>query len=281
MFELGANSAYELIDAGNGEKLERFGDYILIRPEITALWPPKLGRSEWKKRAHAIFKQTSRVGGHWDKLKNMPDNWKVTFDCGKPLTFELRLTKFKHVGIFPEQLVNWRFIHDQCISKPKAQVLNLFAYTGGATLAAKSAGADATHVDSIRQVVSWSNENMAHSGLSDVRWLVEDALKFARRAEKRGTLYDGLIMDPPAWGLGPKGEKWKLEDMANELFQVCGKIVRDNGFLVVNTYSGIEPSTLENLITTHFSFNTLESNELVLLSTSGHRLGTGSLVQAQ
>ncbi|MFT5183447.1 MAG: 23S rRNA (cytosine1962-C5)-methyltransferase [Flavobacteriales bacterium] len=280
MFELGAIKAYELIDAGNGEKLERFGDYILIRPEITALWPSKLGRNEWKKRAHAIFKQTSRVGGHWDKLKTMPDTWKVTFDCGKPLTFELRLTKFKHVGIFPEQLVNWKFIHDQCEARPGAQVLNLFAYTGGATLAAKSAGADATHVDSIRQVVSWSNENMVHSGLKDVRWLVEDALKFARRAEKRGTLYDGLIMDPPAWGLGPKGEKWKLEEMVNELFQIGGKIVRDNGFLVVNTYSGIEPSTLKNLITTHFSLPSVESNELILCSSFGHRLGTGSLVQA-
>ncbi|HEY6162605.1 MAG TPA: class I SAM-dependent methyltransferase, partial [Bacteroidia bacterium] len=220
---------YELIDCGAFEKLERFGQYITIRPEPQAVWDKKLSSQEWEKRAHVKFIPRSSSSGEWKKLKQSPDRWNIKYEIGSQgagqqqaasnhLNFRLALTSFKHVGIFPEQAVNWEYIFSSIkklnVERPK--FLNLFAYTGGASLAAKAAGADVTHVDSIRQVVTWARENMELSSLTDIRWVVEDALKFVKREQKRGNKYNGIILDPPAYGHGPSGEKWKLEDNINE-----------------------------------------------------------------
>lgn len=273
---------YELIDCGNFEKLERFGKYITIRPEPQALWDPAMARSEWEKLAHVDFKSKSSSSGTWNKLKkDMPDRWHINYDTKDiHIKFRLALTSFKHVGIFPEQAVNWDYaataIKEMRIEKPK--VLNLFAYTGGASLAACAAGADVTHVDSIKQVVSWANENQELSGLKDIRWVVEDALKFVKREVKRGKKYNGIILDPPAYGHGPNGEKWKLEDHINEMMQDVAALADDeNFFLILNTYSlGLSSVIVENLIKGAFK-NTkgLEIGELYLQATKGPKLPLG------
>jgi 23S rRNA (cytosine1962-C5)-methyltransferase len=273
---------YELIDCGNFEKLERFGKYITIRPEPQALWDPAMARSEWEKLAHVDFKSKSSSSGTWNKLKkDMPDRWHINYDTKDiHIKFRLALTSFKHVGIFPEQAVNWDYaataIKEMRIEKPK--VLNLFAYTGGASLAACAAGADVTHVDSIKQVVSWANENQELSGLKDIRWVVEDALKFVKREVKRGKKYNGIILDPPAYGHGPNGEKWKLEDHINEMMQDVAALAADeNFFLILNTYSlGLSSVIVENLIKGAFK-NTkgLEIGELFLQATKGPKLPLG------
>ncbi|HPW86030.1 MAG TPA: class I SAM-dependent methyltransferase, partial [Chitinophagales bacterium] len=192
---------YELIDSGNFEKLERFGLYITIRPEPQAVWERRLSEDEWKKLAHVKFVGLSSSTGKWEFYKKMPENWALSYQHGQlDITFNLALTKFKHVGIFPEQSVNWDFIFERTQAirakgiAPK--VLNLFAYTGGASLAACAAGAETYHVDSIKQVVSWANRNMESSGLKDIRWVVEDAVKFVKRERKRGKIYQGIILDP-------------------------------------------------------------------------------------
>lgn len=221
---------YELIDCGDFEKLERFGKYITIRPEPQAVWRKVLSDNEWNKLAHVRFNPKSSSAGTWIKLKEMPDQWRISYDLADTkIMFRLGLTSFKHVGIFPEQAVNWDFIYSQItqlkkdIQEPK--VLNLFAYTGGATLAAKAAGADVIHLDSIKQVVTWSKENMDLSGLDNIRWLVEDAMTFVRREVKRGKQYNGIILDPPAYGHGPNGENWKLEEMINEMIHGVAQIL--------------------------------------------------------
>src|ERR1035437_4804309 len=218
---------YELIDCGDFEKLERFGKYIAIRPEPQAVWSKKLSNGEWEKTAHVKFIQKGSNSGEWKKLKEMPDRWQISYQVKSQkskeegnsklsvLNFKLSLTSFKHVGIFPEQAVNWEYIFDsvQQIKTPlslrrgaggeaegRPKFLNLFAYTGAASLAAKAAGADVTHLDSIKQVVTWARENMELSGLKDIRWIVEDALKFVKREVKRGNKYHGIILDPPAFG---------------------------------------------------------------------------------
>jgi 23S rRNA (cytosine1962-C5)-methyltransferase len=246
---------YELIDVGGFEKLERFGKYITIRPEPQAVWDKTLSEKEWEKLAHVKFVSRSSSSGEWKKLKDMPDQWRITYHLGQEraaITFRLGLTSFKHVGIFPEQSSNWDYIFESVkkmnVSLPK--VLNLFAYTGGASLAAKVAGADVTHVDSIKQVVTWSKENMDLSNLSDIRWVVEDALKFVKREEKRGNKYNGIILDPPAFGHGPNGEKWKLEDNINEMIKGVLNLLDDQQyFLILNAYSlGFSSLIIENLL---------------------------------
>lgn len=211
---------YELIDSGDYEKLERFGKYIIRRPEPQAVWRKSLSETEWESSADATFKrekgkvaQDGNDKGVWIQKKGMPDQWFIGYRYKEMnLKFRLGLTSFKHVGLFPEQSENWDFIYDTIkeleVSEPK--VLNLFAYTGGASIAAKSAGADVTHVDSVKQVITWSRENMEASGMDNIRWIVEDALKFCRREVKRGKKYNGIILDPPAYGRGPDGEKWVL-----------------------------------------------------------------------
>jgi len=236
---------YELIDSGDFEKLERWSNYVTVRPEPQAIWHKTLSEEEWGRLATAVFRRDSRneERGEWRVAPKMPSRWQVGFDYRKMhLRMRLALTSFKHVGLFPEQAENWKFIYDRCedmVARGKRpRVLNLFAYTGGATLAARSAGADVTHVDSVKQVVSWSRENMEASGLKDVRWIVDDALKFVRREVKRGNRYDGIILDPPAYGRGPDGEKWILEENLCEMLECCAALLSPkDSFLVLNLYS--------------------------------------------
>lgn len=241
---------YELIDSGNFEKLERFGRWVTARPEPQAIWNKSLPEQEWKRLADATFRRdaTADERGEWVRKPQMSDQWQVAYNYKKmAIRMRLGLTSFKHVGIFPEQAENWNFIYDSVLriandvnatERETPRVLNLFAYTGGATLAARSAGADVTHVDSVKQVVSWSRENMEASGLKDVRWIVDDALKFVKREVKRGKTYHGIILDPPAYGRGPDGERWILEQSINELLTECAKLLLpSNSFLVLNLYS--------------------------------------------
>lgn len=249
---------YELIDSGDFEKLERFGSYILARPEPKALWNKSLPDKEWNSMAHTRFTTGAGFGrsgkedsGSWSMLKKMPEQWNIRYNPGADvpgLDFNLRLglTSFKHVGVFPEQAPNWNFIYRQSRLLAEAsgekgirpKVLNLFAYTGAASLAARMAGADTTHLDSVRQVVTWAKGNMEMSGLDNIRWVVEDALKFVKREAKRGNLYNGLILDPPAYGHGPDGEKWKLDELLFELLTECAKILAPrDAFMVLNLYS--------------------------------------------
>ena len=238
---------YELIDSGDFEKLERFGRFVTRRPEPQAIWHRSLSEQKWREMADASFLKSSTSKsderGEWHLRPQMPDRWTVAYDYKQMhLKMRLALTSFKHVGIFPEQAATWNFIYDR-IEAQKAQgvaprVLNLFAYTGGATLAARAAGADVTHVDSVKQVVTWSRENMEQSALEGVRWIVEDALKFARREVRRGNCYDGIILDPPAYGRGANGEKWVLEENIGEMLECCAALLnKEHGFLVLNLYS--------------------------------------------
>lgn len=248
---------YELIDSGNFEKLERFGQYIMARPEPKALWDKTMDESEWNRLIHTRFKTGAGFGkagkedsGTWERLKNAADQWIIRYKGGQPgLSFSLRLglTAFKHVGVFPEQSPNWEYIYSntrELVSKadsegrPKPKVLNLFAYTGAASLAAKAAGADVTHLDSVRQVVTWARNNMEISRMDNIRWVVEDAMKFARREAKRGNVYQGIILDPPAYGHGPDGEKWKLDECLYEMLTNVAAILAPNdSFMVLNLYS--------------------------------------------
>lgn len=238
---------YELLDSGDFEKLERFGKYVTRRPEPQAIWHKSLSEQEWQAKADASFMRSSSSRsderGEWRMKSHMPDRWQVEYRYKEMyLSMRLGLTSFKHVGIFPEQAANWNFIYDEIQQQKKSgvqpRVLNLFAYTGGATLAARSAGADVTHVDSVKQVVTWSKENMENSHLDGVRWIVEDALKFVRREVRRGNKYDGIILDPPAYGRGANGEKWVLEENIGEMLECCAELLdREHGFLVLNLYS--------------------------------------------
>ena len=237
---------YELLDTGEGEKLERFGRYVVRRPEPQAIWRKSLSDKEWLKADASFLRdQKSEERGEWRLKPEMPSRWMVHIDYkDMHLAMRLALTSFKHVGIFPEQAANWEFIYDTItelretcgVERPK--VLNLFAYTGGATFAARAAGADVTHVDSVKQVVTWSRENMESSGLDGVRWIVEDATKFVEREVRRGNKYNGIILDPPAYGRGANGEKWVLEDDICNMLEQCAKLLeKDNAFLVFNLYS--------------------------------------------
>ncbi|SDL70173.1 23S rRNA (cytosine1962-C5)-methyltransferase [Pedobacter sp. ok626] len=273
---------YELIDCGDFEKLERFGNLILSRPEPQAVWKKTISDQEWKKLTHIKFKGRSATSGEWVKSSaHLPDRWNVEY-TNDDVTINLRLglTSFKHVGVFPEQAVNWDYISSSIkkFKTPVPKVLNLFAYTGAASLIAKAAGADTTHVDSIKQVVNWANENQELSKLKDVRWVVEDALKFVKRELKRGKKYNGIILDPPAFGHGPNGEKWKLEDHIQEMMmEVVQLLDEQEHFLILNTYSlGFSSVIVENLIKTSFpQVKNLETGELYLQATSGIKLPLG------
>jgi 23S rRNA (cytosine1962-C5)-methyltransferase len=245
---------YELLDSGNFEKLERFGKQITIRPEPQAVWSPVLPMKEWEKLAHVKFVPKSSSSGDWQKLKrDALERWTISYELadGKSITLRLGLTSFKHVGVFPEQAVNWDFIYNTIreMKTPKPKFLNLFAYTGGATLAARAAGAETTHVDSIKQVVTWANENMQLSNLDNIRWMVDDALKFVKKEQRRGNSYNGIILDPPAYGHGPNGEKWKLEENINEMVHSVVQLLDPNEhFLILNAYSlGFSAMILENM----------------------------------
>lgn len=229
---------YELIDSGDGQKLERFGQWIIARPEPQALWRPTL--TDWSSRANATFEKSPKSDerGEWRLDNRMPEQWNISY---RDLNFRLGLTAFKHLGIFPEQAANWDYI-SQAIAQigGTPSVLNLFAYTGGATLAAAMAGAEVTHVDSVKQVVNWSKENLelTNPGANNVRWIVDDALKFVQREVRRGKRYNGIILDPPSYGRGPDGEKWVLEENIYEMLKCCSELLVDKGgFVVLNLYS--------------------------------------------
>ncbi len=275
---------YELLDSGEFEKLERFGPYITIRPEPQAVWDRRWSYKEWEKQAHVKFVAKSSSSGTWNFLKKMPDRWNIGYKIqaakGTEINFRLGLTSFKHVGIFPEQSENWEFIYES-VKKMKTQdpkVLNLFAYTGGASLAAKAAGADTTHLDSIKQVVNWSRENMELSGLKDIRWVIEDALTYAKREVKRGKKYNGIILDPPAFGQGANGERWKLEDNINEMMKMVGQLLDEKEhFLVLNTYSlGFSALIIQNLLQDSISSHKqMQIGETLLHAKSGNMLPLG------
>lgn len=248
---------YELVDSGNFEKLERFGRYYMARPEPKALWDKTLSDSDWEKMLNVRFKPGAGFGkagkedsGTWDRRRKMDDQWVIRYDSpqkGLNMALRLGLTAFKHVGVFPEQAPNWEYIYRNTAElaalaksegKNPPRVLNLFAYTGAASLAAKAAGADVTHLDSVRQVVTWARTNMELSRLDNIRWVVEDALKFARREAKRGNVYQGIILDPPAYGHGPDGEKWKLDECLFDILKCVSSILAPkDSFLVLNLYS--------------------------------------------
>ena len=303
---------YELVDSGDGEKLERYGSYYLSRPEPKALWAKTMSQGEWDRLTHTRFipgagfgKAGKEDSGSWERRRKMDDQWHIAYNNPSGLKMDLRLglTSFKHVGVFPEQASNWNYIYDRvrrydsavegvcdgsalgtraipagsspsaraasisyaCCEHPRdlgnvrggtacggvgaadgskgtsitdTKVLNLFAYTGAASLAAKAAGAEVTHLDSVRQVVTWARGNMESSGMDGIRWVVEDAMKFAKREARRGNLYDGIILDPPAYGHGPDGEKWKLDECLFDMLKTVSCILKPhNSFMVLNLYS--------------------------------------------
>ncbi len=240
---------YELIDADNGERLERWGDIILIRPDPQIIWNEGHRDLRWK-NAHAVYHRSNSGGGYWETLKKVPDVWTINYD---QLTFRLKPMGFKHTGLFPEQAVNWS-LAQKLIKEANREVsvLNLFAYTGGATIACLKAGARVTHVDASKGMVSWAKENAVASGLADksVRWLVDDCMKFVKREIRRGNKYDAIIMDPPSYGRGPNGEVWKLEQQLSELLTDVGKILSDDPlFFFLNSYTGgLSPTILNYMV---------------------------------
>ncbi|MBR3908715.1 MAG: class I SAM-dependent methyltransferase [Clostridia bacterium] len=229
---------YELIDADSGERLERWGDIILIRPDPQVIWSGERKNPLWY-NAHAKYYRSNSGGGHWEAWKKVPDVWSINYH---DLTFRLKPMGFKHTGLFPEQAVNWSLAKKLIENAGREiSVLNLFAYTGGATVASLSAGASVTHVDASKGMVQWAKENAAASGLADgnVRWLVDDCLKFVKREIRRGKKYDAIIMDPPSYGRGPNGEVWKLEQQLTELLTETAKLLSDNAlFFFLNSYTG-------------------------------------------
>src|SRR5690554_1294588 len=241
------NQSYALLDSGNYQKLEQFGAYVLIRPEPSAWWKPSLSLKSWNEKASARFvpgpgQQTGiNRGGKWELLHKLPDSWPVVFTLRKKtFKFLIAPTPFGHVGLFPEQIENWTFIADSIakISNPSPKVLNLFAYTGAASVVARECGADVFHVDASRPVLNWARQNMELNGLQDIHWVYEDALKFVKRETKRGRRYQGIILDPPPAGKGPKGERWSLNSQLDELIGFCAEILEPkNAFLLMSTYA--------------------------------------------
>ena len=271
-------SQYELLDCGNGRKLERFGTVVLDRPEVNAENAPKWSAPKWKELADSKFNQTSANSGDWSK--ELPD-WKIEYGTEFKLTLNLGQGKFKHVGVFPEQNYNWEYIFEALQHKNSAKALNLFAYTGAASVMAKAAGSDIIHVEAFSQLISKAKENMESSGLENVRWLREDALKFAVKEAKRERKYDMVIMDPPSWGRGPKGEVWKIDKNLPELIKSVSRILNPEAYLIVNTYSGIPPRNLAMKLQEHIQFRKIEAGQLVLQAKSGAEFVTGSLVRGQ
>lgn len=270
---------YELIDCGDFEKLERFGKYILIRPEPQAIWTKSLSDDAWKKMAHAKFTReqkdkfrfTDDVKGGWSKTPSMPDSWNVVYEYNDlRLTLRLALTGFGHVGIFPEQGNNWNFIYETVTSwkKSNKRVLNLFAYTGAASVVARIGGAEVIHCDASRPGINWANQNMQLNDQRDIRWVYEDAFKFVKREVKRGNKYNGLIMDPPPYGRGPEGEKWTLQEQLNELVSLSSKLLEErDAFFILSMYAvGLSPVVGYNVVKTHFPDVQPETGEFFLKS---------------
>lgn len=253
---------YEILDMADGEKLERWGDIYLIRPDPQIIWKEKSNPSLWK-NAHARYIRSNTGGGRWEYLKSLPNSWQIKF---KDLKFNIKLMGFKHTGLFPEQAVNW----DWMINKIRAEkrdikVLNLFAYTGGATVACLSAGAQVVHVDSSKGMVAWAKENVNSSGLGEksIRYIVDDVSKFVQREIRRGNKYDAIIMDPPSYGRGKNGEVWQFENNITELVNLCSKVLSDNPlFFLINSYTtGISAQVLENMLRVNFEEKKIRSGK--------------------
>ena len=239
---------FEVLDATGGERLERWGDYYLVRPDPQTIWNTKKEHPAWKK-VNAVYHRSTKGGGEWE-IFDLPKQWEITY---KDLHFQLKPFSFKHTGIFPEQAVNWDWMSDRIRNAGRSiKVLNLFAYTGGATLACADAGAAVTHVDASKGMVGWAKENAASSHLEDrpIRWLVDDCRKFIEREIRRGNRYDAIIMDPPSYGRGPKGEIWKIEDSIYDFVALCGQVLsNDPLFMVINSYTtGLAPSVLTYIL---------------------------------
>ena len=241
---------YEVIDCSCGEKLEHWGPYTLLRPDPQVIWDTPKNRLEWK-RLNGHYHRSQKSGGEWEFF-SLPNEWSIRY---KELTFNLKPFSFKHTGLFPEQAVNWDWFSDliQKAGRP-IKVLNLFAYTGGATLAAAKAGASVTHVDASKGMVTWAKENAVSSGLADapIRWLVDDCVKFVEREIRRGNTYDGIIMDPPSYGRGPKGEIWKIEESIYPFVELTAKLLSGKPlFFLINSYTtGLQPAVLSYMINT-------------------------------
>ena len=240
---------YEILDTSNGEKLERWKDTILIRPDPQIIWNTPRTDPLWN-RAHARYHRSNTGGGKWEEYKKKPEEWQISY---KDLRFHIRPTGFKHTGLFPEQAVNWDFLQEKIRGAGREiSVLNLFAYTGGATLACAQAGAKVCHVDASKGMVQWARENAALSKLDDhpIRWIVDDCQKFVEREIRRGRRYDVIIMDPPSYGRGPGGEVWKLEDQIFPLVELCTKVLSENPLLfLLNSYTtGLSPSVMAYLL---------------------------------
>ena len=261
---------YEILDTSKGEKLERWGDYLLVRPDPQVIWNTPKVHPGWKKK-NGHYHRSKKGGGEWEFF-HLPEQWSIHY---KDLTFHLKPFSFKHTGLFPEQAANWDWFSDkiQNAGRP-VKVLNLFAYTGGATLAAAKAGASVTHVDASKGMVTWAKENAAASGLKDapIRWLVDDCLKFVQREIRRGNHYDAIIMDPPSYGRGPKGEIWKIEESIHPFIQLCASLLSDHPlFFLVNSYTtGLAPAVLTYMLCTELKkfSGCVESQEIGLPVTS-------------
>ena len=243
---------FELIDADAGERLERWGDVILVRPDPQVIWSVGKDDERWESAA-AVYHRSSSGGGYWEKKGAVPDVWSINYS---DLTFNLKPMGFKHTGLFPEQAVNWLFARELIENAHRpVSVLNLFAYTGGATVACLKSGAAVTHVDASRGMVNWAKENAVSSGVADgqVRWLVDDCMKFVKREIRRGRKYDAVIMDPPSYGRGPSGEIWKLEQGLCELLTDVGAVLSDNPlFFMLNSYTGgLSPTILNYMVRTY------------------------------
>lgn len=249
---------YEVIDCSQGEKLERWGKYLLVRPDPQVIWDTPKREKGWK-RMNGHYHRNSKGGGEWEFF-DLPQEWTIHYNLpiNKELTFHLKPFSFKHTGLFPEQAANWNWFSTLIADAVKAgrpvKVLNLFAYTGGATIAAAAAGASVTHVDASKGMVTWAKENAVSSGLGDapIRWLVDDCVKFVEREIRRGNHYDAIIMDPPSYGRGPKGEIWKIEESVYPLVQLCSQILTDDPlFFLINSYTtGLQPAVLSYMMHT-------------------------------
>lgn len=267
-------SDYELLDAGNNKKLERWGDVVTIRPDRNAYFKPIWQNLKWQSLADFEFVESSTTKGSWVDLgSEKAANWSIGFQS---IQFNLKLTQFKHVGLFPEQQTNWDFIRNKL--EKGDRFLNLFGYTGGASVTARVVGAEVYHCDSVKQINTWAKENMMSSGLDNIHWVLEDALKFANREAKRGNKYNGIIMDPPAFGLGAKKERWKIEQRFPDLVAVASQLLEADGFLIINTYSPrLNEKNIIPILNEYFPNKTIDLSKLCVKTTTGKTIEYGEL----
>lgn len=273
-------SDFEVVDAGDGMKLERWGNIHLLRPDPQALWPAERKGAAWN-RIDATYHRSAKGGGHWEYHQKIPEHWRIGYN---DLTFQVGTLGFKHTGLFPEQAVNWRWMADRIAEADRpVEVLNLFAYTGGATAACAAAGARVVHVDASKGMVQWARDNMTLSGLDGhpVRYIVDDCMKFVLREGRRGRRYQGILMDPPSYGRGPGGEMWKIEEHLYPLLQACAQVLADDAvFFLINSYTtGLQPAVLRNVLKTALADNQgglVESDEVGLPINGGMILPCGA-----